>query len=166
MHADIDYLMTWVDAQLSNEAVFPTNVGASLPSPLAAGCVCVHVTRAAWAEQPFPKNFVNHVKVIFKRLFRVYAHIYYSHFAEVVRMGAEAHLNTCFKHFICFVLEFDLVQRTELRPLEELIDRLLHKRAGEGELGTTLEEGEGKMEHSDDEMAENRHEAVAGGGHA
>lgn len=45
----------------------------------------------------FPKNFQSTVKVIFKRLFRVYAHIYHSHFQRIVSLGAEAHLNTCFK---------------------------------------------------------------------
>ena len=44
------------------------------------------------------------VKVILKRLFRVYAHIYYQHFSEVRDLQEEAHLNTSFKHFIYFVL--------------------------------------------------------------
>lgn len=43
------------------------------------------------------------VRTIFKRLFRVYAHIYHSHFKQVCSLGEEAHLNTCFKHFIFFV---------------------------------------------------------------
>ncbi len=51
---------------------------------------------------PFPPNFLEVVKVIFKRLFRVYAHIYHSHFKNVCSLGAEAHLNTCFKHFMAF----------------------------------------------------------------
>lgn len=51
---------------------------------------------------PFPHNFVDVVKVIFKRLFRVYAHIYHSHFKHVCSLGEEAHLNTCFKHFMYF----------------------------------------------------------------
>ena len=42
------------------------------------------------------------VKTIFKRLFRVYAHIYHSHFKDVCALGEEAHLNTCFKHFMYF----------------------------------------------------------------
>lgn len=50
----------------------------------------------------FPPNFVDVVKVIFKRLFRVYAHIYHSHFKNVCSLGEEAHLNTCFKHFMAF----------------------------------------------------------------
>ncbi|XP_022654249.1 MOB kinase activator 1B isoform X2 [Varroa destructor] len=54
----------------------------------------------------------------------VYAHIYHQHFAQVVQLGEEAHLNTSFKHFIFFVQEFSLIDRRELVPLQELIDQL------------------------------------------
>ncbi len=70
---------------------------------------------------PFPASFTATVKVIFKRLFRVYAHIYYSHFDKIMSLEAEAHLNTCFKHFAVFVQEFGLVDAAELRPLAHLI---------------------------------------------
>lgn len=50
----------------------------------------------------FPPNFPDVVKTIFKRLFRVYAHIYHSHFQKIVNLKEEAHLNTCFKHFVLF----------------------------------------------------------------
>ncbi len=43
-------------------------------------------------------------KTIFKRLFRVYAHIYHSHFKQIQQLEEEAHLSTCFKHFITFTL--------------------------------------------------------------
>jgi hypothetical protein len=33
--------------------------------------------------EPFPPNFMDVVRTIFKRLFRVYAHIYHSHFKQV-----------------------------------------------------------------------------------
>ena len=66
----IDYLMTWVEGIVNNESVFPTEM-----------------------DHPFPKNFISHVQVIFKRLFRVYAHIYYSHFQQIVELGAEVTLN-------------------------------------------------------------------------
>ncbi|KAL5651339.1 hypothetical protein ACJX0J_036797, partial [Zea mays] len=48
---------------------------------------------------PFPPNFKEVLKAIFKRLFRVYAHIYHSHFQKIVSL---AHLNTCFMNFIMF----------------------------------------------------------------
>jgi Mob1/phocein family len=54
------------------------------------------------AGSTFPSNFMDIIKRIFKRLFRVYAHIYHTHFVEMCNMQAEAHLNTCFKHFIFF----------------------------------------------------------------
>lgn len=73
---------------------------------------------------PFPKNFLSSAKTILKRLFRVYAHIYHQHFSEVVQLGEEAHLNTSFKHFIYFVQEFSLIDKRELVPLQELIDKL------------------------------------------
>jgi len=39
----------------------------------------------------------------------------------------EAHLNTSFKHFVYFIQEFGLVEKKELAPLQELIDRLTTK---------------------------------------
>ncbi|KAH8034326.1 hypothetical protein HPB51_023319 [Rhipicephalus microplus] len=49
------------------------------------------------------------------------------HFSEVVQLGEEAHLNTSFKHFIFFVQEFGLIDRRELVPLQELIEKLTSK---------------------------------------
>lgn len=126
----IDYLMTWVQDQLDDETLFPSKIGV-----------------------PFPKNFLSIAKTILKRLFRVYAHIYHQHFEEVVQLGEEAHLNTSFKHFIFFVQvsfvgnknsaivfyfmltvffffqEFNLIERRELAPLQELIEKLTAKDA-------------------------------------
>jgi MOB kinase activator 1 len=100
----VDYLMSWVEDQLSDEAIFPLQLGT-----------------------PFPKNFQKVVSQIFRRLFRVYAHIYHSHFEQIAKLGAEAHLNTCYKHFIFFVLEFKLIDLKELDPLKDLTDGLLGK---------------------------------------
>jgi len=101
----VDFLMTWVQNQLDDEKLFPTQLGV-----------------------PFPADFQERVQNIFKRLFRVYgaapanhgarqekmggrgsdgrgvarspasyAHIYYCHFECMTALGAEPHLNTCFK---------------------------------------------------------------------
>lgn len=96
--------MNWIQSQVDNEAIFPS-------------AICV----------PFPKNFLGIAKTILKRLFRVYAHIYIEHFNQVIQLQEEAHLNTSFKHFIYFVQEFDLVEKKELAPLQELIDKLTSK---------------------------------------
>ena len=111
-----DYLMTWVQATLEDESVFPTNVGV-----------------------PFPDDFDSVVKTIFRRLFRVYAHVYLAHFDQIRKesflvksrqrelaycaenLKEDAHMNTSFKHFMLFVQEFDLIEARELEPLADLI---------------------------------------------
>lgn len=84
----VGLLMDWVDKKiLNNTEIFPQDY-----------------------ESEYPKDFVKHIQTVFKRLFRVYAHIYYSHFDKIVNIQAEAHLNTCFKHFVFFANEFSLVR--------------------------------------------------------
>lgn len=97
----INTLFDWVEEQLDNPAVFPTRGGAG-----------------------FPADFGAVVRAVLRRLFRVYAHIYHSHFRQVVRLELEPHLNTCFRHFALFTKEFGLVEARELAPLAELIARV------------------------------------------
>jgi len=98
----VDLLMTWAESQLNDETIFPIAFGSE-----------------------YPKNFNAIVKQIYKRFFRIYAHIYHSHFSRIVKVGAEAHLNTCFKHFIYFVTEFKLIDQKEMKPLEDLINKIM-----------------------------------------
>ncbi|KHJ42301.1 Mob1/phocein family protein [Trichuris suis] len=100
----IDFLMSWIQEKLDDEAVFPSKIGL-----------------------PFPPNFVEVVRTVMKRLFRIYAHIYYQHFEDVERLKEEAHLNTSFKHFILFVKEFNLIEEKDLQPLQDVIERLTSK---------------------------------------
>lgn len=97
----IDYMMSWAQTTLDDETIFPVRVG-----------------------EPFPPNIRQVICSIFKRLFRVYAHIYVLHFTSMQEMGAEPHLNTCFRHFILFVREFDLIEAAELAPLKELCEKI------------------------------------------
>lgn len=62
--------------------------------------------------------------MIFTRIFRVYAIVYAHHFAKLENMGAAAHLNTSFKHFLYFVWEFDLVQPAELDALRDIVQEI------------------------------------------
>jgi MOB kinase activator 1 len=96
----IDLLLNWVNEQISNPNIFPVD-----------------------ETGKFPRNFMSVVKNIYKRLFRLYAHIYYSHFEKIRDIGANAHLNTCFKHFIFFILEFDLVDAKSMAPLDNFINK-------------------------------------------
>lgn len=102
--ADVSLLTQWIDAKLADERLFPADEGA-----------------------PYPANFVKQVKPLFRRMFRVHAHLYHSHFRQFLDLGAETHLNTCFKRFVFFVLEFRLVDSRELAPLQQLVDNLIER---------------------------------------
>jgi len=66
------------------------------------------------------------LKNIFKRLFRVYAHIYHSHMKVVEELGVMKHLNTSFQRFIFFVREFKLISFQHMEPLADLIKKITY----------------------------------------
>jgi MOB kinase activator 1 len=103
----VERLFDWIEAQIDDERLFPQQFG-----------------------EPFPQGFQQVAQAILRRLFRVYAHVYHHHFRQVVALGEEAHLNTCFKHFALFVRHFALVDARELAPLAELIEQLCGGGAG------------------------------------
>lgn len=97
----ITTLMEWIEKQINNEEIFPAQVGV-----------------------PFGKAFIPTCKKILTRLYRVFVHVYIHHFEKLVGIGAEAHINTCYKHFYFFVLQYKLVDPKEFEPLKELTQRI------------------------------------------
>lgn len=106
----ISNLLSWTSNLLADPTLFPTHPGV-----------------------PFPSNFHSTVKQIFKRLYRIYAHIYCHHYGVIRGLGLEAHLNTGFKHYVLFVEEFQLADeggRKDAKaewygPLGELVESML-----------------------------------------
>lgn len=97
----VDYVMTWVEDQINDESIFPTS-----------------------AATAFPRTFEVSIKQIFTRIFRIFAIVYTNHVAKLDELGAAAHLNTSFKHFIFFVWQFELVESRELEALRDLVAEL------------------------------------------
>ncbi|XP_015126204.1 MOB kinase activator-like 3 isoform X1 [Diachasma alloeum] len=97
----VSLLMDWIETQINNENVFPVST-----------------------DIPFPKTFIGLCKKILTRLFRVFVHVYIHHFDRIVAIGAEAHVNTCYKHFYYFVTEFELINVKELEPLSEMTSKV------------------------------------------
>ena len=90
----------------------------------------------------FPPTFINTARTILRRLFRVYAHIYHTHFDQICALGIEgerssfcrsrllltpAHLNTNYRHFLFFVDEFSLLSEKDLIPLEDFNRTILEE---------------------------------------
>jgi MOB kinase activator 1 len=57
-------------------------------------------------------------------MFRLFAIIYSQHFSKLEELGAAAHLNTSFKHYLFFIWEFDLVDARELGAIQPIVDEL------------------------------------------
>jgi MOB kinase activator 1 len=100
--AYIGSLMDWIDGLLHDEAIFPSQIDAA-----------------------FPKNFEATVKTIMKRLFRIYAHLYYHHRDTLKQLQVTPYLNTSFKHFIFFSNEFGLIPADQQDPLKYIIQPML-----------------------------------------
>ncbi|CDK26156.1 unnamed protein product [Kuraishia capsulata CBS 1993] len=98
----VDALMVWIQGFFDDDMIFPTKMGV-----------------------PFPPQFQTLVKTIVKRLFRVYAHVYCHHFDEVTELGLQVHLNTSLKHFVLFAKEFNLINKQDFGPLDELVTTML-----------------------------------------
>ena len=73
---------------------------------------------------PFPKTFMQSIKVIFTRMFRIFAIVYHHHYEALHELGAVSHLNTSFKHFIFFIWEYDLVSDAEQEALQDIIKEI------------------------------------------
>ncbi|EPY49943.1 protein kinase activator Mob2 [Schizosaccharomyces cryophilus OY26] len=97
----IEYVLAWIENRLQDQNVFPTKAGL-----------------------PFPTNFHAIVRSIYKQMFRVFAHIYYAHYGEILHLSLEAHWNSFFAHFIAFAKEFHLLDPRDTFPLKDLISVL------------------------------------------
>jgi MOB kinase activator 1 len=88
MHAPqyADCAMSWIQNVVADEGVFPTK-----------------------ADLDFPKDFLATLRLVYKHLFRVLAHMYHAHYSTILNLGCEAHVNTLTAHFLCFAREFDLL---------------------------------------------------------
>jgi len=95
----IDMLLEWIDNLLDDPTSFPQN-----------------------DEQTYRPDFMQVlVRAVFRRLFRVFGHMYHSHFNFFVAMGTEVHLNNSFRRFIFFALEFALLNDEDTRPMRGFI---------------------------------------------
>lgn len=119
----VEHLMAWVQGNIDNESMFPSRIGRSSWTETPGS----HLSDPDMiAGVPFPKTFPTLIRQIFKRLYRVYAHIYCHHYPVVVQLGLEPHLNTSFKHYVLFIDEHSLASGKDFwGPLGDLVDSML-----------------------------------------
>ena len=100
----------------------PTNLNASLSA----------LSGRTWVGKAagFPEQFFPDVKTIFRQIFRIYAHIYHSHWVDPFwhihsnnpPSSGWTDLNSCFVHFVTVAKLFGLLSEKDLEPMQPLID--------------------------------------------
>lgn len=93
----IDYVMTFIQRTVSDESIFPTKF-----------------------NNPFPSSFESITRKILRLLFHVIAHLYASHFREIVLLGLHGHLNLTFAHLTALHRRFCLIEAKETEVLLDL----------------------------------------------
>ncbi|KAF7491868.1 hypothetical protein SSS_10246 [Sarcoptes scabiei] len=93
----IDYVMTYAQKAINDESIFPTKF-----------------------DKEFPVTFILIVKKIMRLLYHVVAHIYHSHFKEIVLLNLHPHLNCIFAHLVLFNDRFKLIDEKEVEVLNDL----------------------------------------------
>ncbi|XP_059486419.1 MOB kinase activator-like 2 isoform X2 [Neocloeon triangulifer] len=97
----IDYVMTFTQKTINDESIFPTK----------------------YANE-FPSSFESLVKKILRLLFHVVAHMYHSHFKEIMLLKLHSELNSVFTHIILFNERFHLIEEKETEILQDLATAL------------------------------------------
>jgi MOB kinase activator 1 len=94
-------LKRWIKRALSNRKLFARESG----TPLSAEAMGI-------------------LETAFRRIFRVFAHMYTCHFVAIQKQGMEAAINTLLAHFILFALTFELIPEDELEMLEPVFRKI------------------------------------------
>ena len=58
---------------------------------------------------------------ICRRISFIFGHIYYTHLNIITTLKLDLRLNVCFKHYLYFIFEYELVNNMDLKPIKKLI---------------------------------------------
>jgi hypothetical protein len=100
----IDTCLTHISKIIIDESLFPTKIGVA-----------------------FPPNFEQLVKRINKHLFQILAHMYHSHYKELLHLKLNTYINSIYFHLYLFNKSFNLLDDKELEIMDPLNKCLMRK---------------------------------------
>ena len=71
-----------------------------------------------------PKKFMDTITKIYRRLFRVFAHLFYSHMDHLKAVEMDGIALQTFKHFYLFCEEYKLLKPEDCEPLSKMIESI------------------------------------------
>ncbi len=146
----ISLVQRWIVGKMDDPKAFPTDniTGSSAiyasgslnttnsNTPIAAGPTTSTASLSTLAGRNwlgksagFPETFYSDIKTCFRQIFRLYAHLYHSHWVDPfwhMSSGSNSNgwtdLNSCFVHFITVAKLFGLLSEKDMEPMQPLID--------------------------------------------
>jgi hypothetical protein len=147
----ISLVQRWIVGKIHDPKAFPTDTsipssastypsgglntpGSTTPIALGPTNLTTSVSQFAghdWVGKKcgFPETFFNDVKTIFRQIFRLYGHMYHSHWVEPfwhITSGSNGNgwtdLNSCFVHYVTVAKLFGLLSDKDMEPMQPLID--------------------------------------------
>ncbi|KAJ3056569.1 hypothetical protein HK097_005966 [Rhizophlyctis rosea] len=125
---------------------------ANFPNPIHAAFTLLDqrllaVTSHHNGRTPYPYAFLSHITEICGLMLQVLGHAMHAHLAEYKENGLEGQLRSCLKGVVVFCMEFGLVGKDVVQPLEDLIRDLTREPTNSTALGDEeVEEGGGDGE--------------------
>lgn len=68
-----------------------------------------------FSGKEFQPTFPSTAKHIYRQLLRVFAHIYYAHYTQILHLRTEPHFNSLFAHFLAFGKEYELLDVKDVK---------------------------------------------------
>ena len=150
----IGLVQRWMNGKIHDPRAFPTSDpkeplsvasnafasgGVSTPtseSPVNAGSTTINAPGSRLAGRDwfgkstgFPETFLHDVRTCFRQIFRIYAHLYHSHWVDpfwhisgTSNSQGWTNLNSCFVHFCTVAKLYGLLSDKDAAPMQPLID--------------------------------------------
>lgn len=112
----IDYLMTWIEANLEDTKIFPDYDGKSSRLFLQNSSLIIIGAKHC-------RGFTEIVRTIFKRLLRVFGHMEVHHKNDFETNGVGAEYDLTFQCLVQFIKTHKLVDKKLLAPIKNTIER-------------------------------------------
>ncbi|KAK4175121.1 putative maintenance of ploidy protein mob2 [Triangularia setosa] len=114
----------YISGKIDDNNIFPCDPSGVSYADNPAFCTPLPESGQEWIgkRSGFPQNFMETCQTIFRQMFRVYAHLYWSHFDDLFALNLEKSMNSCFSHFILTATTLNLLKKADLEPMQPLID--------------------------------------------
>ena len=129
-HEYMTLMQRWISGKTDDVNIFPTDplgvayyinpefssTGGATARDAAGNRVIQGSDAGEWlgSRSGFPQQFGPTVQLIFRQIFRVYAHLYWNHYTEpFYHLNLEKQLNSCFSHFLLTAIALDMLTKEE-----------------------------------------------------